>query len=32
MTAELFAIGTSVVSTNDNHIIERPALVLPLQG
>jgi uncharacterized protein YbjQ (UPF0145 family) len=29
---EFFAIGTSVVSTNDNHIIEKPALVLPLQG
>jgi uncharacterized protein YbjQ (UPF0145 family) len=29
---EFFAIGTGVVSTNPNHIIEKPALVLPLQG
>jgi uncharacterized protein YbjQ (UPF0145 family) len=29
---EFFAIGTSVVSTSDQHIIEKPALVLPLQG
>jgi len=29
---EFFAIGTGVVSTSPNHQIERPALVLPLQG
>jgi uncharacterized protein YbjQ (UPF0145 family) len=29
---EFFAIGTSVVSTSPDHIIEKPALVLPLQG
>jgi uncharacterized protein YbjQ (UPF0145 family) len=29
---EFFAIGTSVVSTGGNHEIDRPALVLPLQG
>jgi uncharacterized protein YbjQ (UPF0145 family) len=29
---EFFAIGTSVVSTNPDHQIERPTLVLPLQG
>jgi uncharacterized protein YbjQ (UPF0145 family) len=29
---EFFAIGTSVVSTREDHIIEKPALVLPLQG
>src|SRR5665213_2797364 len=29
---EFFAIGTSVVSTNPDHQIEKPALVLPLQG
>jgi uncharacterized protein YbjQ (UPF0145 family) len=29
---EFFAIGTSVVSTSDQHIIEKPTLVLPLQG
>jgi uncharacterized protein YbjQ (UPF0145 family) len=29
---EFFAIGTSVVSTSAEHIIEKPALVLPLQG
>src|ERR1700760_3802166 len=29
---EFFAIGTSVVSTSPNHQIEKPALVLPLQG
>jgi uncharacterized protein YbjQ (UPF0145 family) len=29
---EFFAIGTSVVSTNDQHIIETPSLVLNLQG
>jgi uncharacterized protein YbjQ (UPF0145 family) len=29
---EFFAIGTAVVSTSSEHIIERPALVLPLQG
>jgi uncharacterized protein YbjQ (UPF0145 family) len=29
---EFFAIGTSVISTGADHIIEKPALVLPLQG
>jgi uncharacterized protein YbjQ (UPF0145 family) len=29
---EFFAIGTSVVSTSTDHTIDRPALVLPLQG
>ncbi|HWE14888.1 MAG TPA: heavy metal-binding domain-containing protein [Solirubrobacteraceae bacterium] len=29
---EFFAIGTAVVSTTPDHQIERPALVLPLQG
>jgi uncharacterized protein YbjQ (UPF0145 family) len=29
---EFFAIGTSVVSTSSDHQIDRPALVLPLQG
>ena len=29
---EFLAIGTGVVSVSDNHEIERPALVLPLQG
>jgi uncharacterized protein YbjQ (UPF0145 family) len=29
---EFFAIGTSVISTDPNHQIEKPALVLPLQG
>jgi uncharacterized protein YbjQ (UPF0145 family) len=29
---EFFAIGTAVVSTSPDHIIEKPALVLPLQG
>ncbi len=29
---EFFAIGTGVVSTSTEHQIERPALVLPLQG
>jgi uncharacterized protein YbjQ (UPF0145 family) len=29
---EFFAIGTAVVSTSDEHQIEKPALVLPLQG
>jgi uncharacterized protein YbjQ (UPF0145 family) len=29
---EFFAIGTAVVSTTAEHQIERPALVLPLQG
>jgi uncharacterized protein YbjQ (UPF0145 family) len=29
---EFFAIGTSVVSTGGEHVIDRPALVLPLQG
>ncbi|MGB9183748.1 MAG: heavy metal-binding domain-containing protein [Solirubrobacteraceae bacterium] len=29
---EFFAIGTAVVSTSSEHQIEKPALVLPLQG
>jgi uncharacterized protein YbjQ (UPF0145 family) len=29
---EFFAIGTSVVSTSTEHVIEKPMLVLPLQG
>jgi uncharacterized protein YbjQ (UPF0145 family) len=29
---EFFAIGTAVVSTSPDHIIEKPTLVLPLQG
>jgi uncharacterized protein YbjQ (UPF0145 family) len=29
---EFFAIGTAVVSTSPDHQIDRPALVLPLQG
>jgi uncharacterized protein YbjQ (UPF0145 family) len=29
---EFFAIGTAVVSVSDDHRIDRPALVLPLQG
>ncbi|MBV9817702.1 MAG: heavy metal-binding domain-containing protein [Solirubrobacterales bacterium] len=29
---EFFAIGTGVVSTSTEHVIDRPALVLPLQG
>jgi uncharacterized protein YbjQ (UPF0145 family) len=29
---EFFAIGTGVVSTSPDHQIEKPALVLPLQG
>src|ERR1700744_3894215 len=29
---EFFAIGTAVVSTSPDHIIEKPALALPLQG
>ena len=29
---EFFAIGTAVVSTTPDHRIEKPALVLPLQG
>ena len=29
---EFFAIGTSVVSTSADHQIDKPALVLPLQG
>src|ERR1700753_4150605 len=29
---EFFALGTAVVSTSSEHLIERPALVLPLQG
>jgi uncharacterized protein YbjQ (UPF0145 family) len=29
---EFLAIGTGVVSVSDEHVIERPTLVLPLQG
>jgi uncharacterized protein YbjQ (UPF0145 family) len=29
---EFFAIGTAVVSVSENHVIERPALVVPLTG
>ena len=29
---EFFALGTAVVSTSSEHHIEKPALVLPLQG
>jgi uncharacterized protein YbjQ (UPF0145 family) len=29
---EFFAIGTAVLSTSAEHQIEKPALVLPLQG
>jgi uncharacterized protein YbjQ (UPF0145 family) len=29
---EFFAIGTAVVSVSENHQIDQPALVLPLQG
>jgi uncharacterized protein YbjQ (UPF0145 family) len=29
---EFFAIGTAVISISDEHQIERPTLVLPLQG
>ena len=29
---EFFAIGTAVISVSDDHRIERPTLVLPLQG
>src|SRR6201995_2994456 len=29
---EFFAIGTAVISISDEHVIEKPALVLPLQG
>jgi uncharacterized protein YbjQ (UPF0145 family) len=29
---EFFAVGTAVVSTTPDHQIDRPALVLPLQG
>jgi uncharacterized protein YbjQ (UPF0145 family) len=29
---EFFALGTAVVSTSSDHQIEKPALVLPLQG
>jgi uncharacterized protein YbjQ (UPF0145 family) len=29
---EFFAIGTAVISVSDEHQIERPMLVLPLQG
>jgi uncharacterized protein YbjQ (UPF0145 family) len=29
---EFFAIGTAVVSTSAEHVIEKPMLVLPLQG
>src|SRR6201996_2804944 len=29
---EFFAIGTAVVSVSDDHVIERPSLVVPLTG
>jgi uncharacterized protein YbjQ (UPF0145 family) len=29
---EFFAIGTAVVPNKDDHVIEQPALVLPLTG
>jgi hypothetical protein len=29
---EFFAIGTAVVSTSDEHEIEKPTMVLPLTG
>ena len=29
---EFFAVGTAVVSTSPDHLIEKPTLVLPLQG
>ena len=29
---EFFAIGTAVVSTSDEHVIDKPNLVLPLTG
>ncbi|HUA05581.1 MAG TPA: heavy metal-binding domain-containing protein [Solirubrobacteraceae bacterium] len=29
---EFFAIGTAVVPTSDEHVIEKPAMVLPLTG
>jgi uncharacterized protein YbjQ (UPF0145 family) len=29
---EFFAIGTGVIPTRDDHVIEKPALVLPLTG
>jgi uncharacterized protein YbjQ (UPF0145 family) len=29
---EFFAIGTAVVSVSDDHVIERPTLVVPLTG
>ncbi|MGH2877371.1 MAG: heavy metal-binding domain-containing protein [Solirubrobacteraceae bacterium] len=29
---EFFAIGTAVVSTGGDHVVEKPMLVLPLQG
>ena len=29
---EFFAIGTAVVSTSPDHQLEKPTLVLPLQG
>ena len=29
---EFFAIGTAVVPTNEDHVIEQPAMVLPLVG
>jgi uncharacterized protein YbjQ (UPF0145 family) len=29
---EFFSIGTGVVSTSSEHVIEKPTLVLPLQG
>jgi hypothetical protein len=29
---EFFAIGTAVVATKEDHVIEQPAMVLPLGG
>jgi hypothetical protein len=29
---EFFAIGTAVVATSAEHVIEKPAMVLPLTG
>jgi hypothetical protein len=29
---EFFAIGTAVVPVSDDHVIEKPATVLPLTG
>jgi uncharacterized protein YbjQ (UPF0145 family) len=29
---EFFAIGTAVIPVTDDHVIEKPAMVLPLTG